>query len=142
MSLREISRFRDYLKDQGFKWTPEREKVLKEALILEGHFEADELVYRLRRKGIRVSKATVYRTLPLLVKAGFIKEVIHGEKHLHYEHVHGNSRHDHLICLGCGKIIEFEDGAMRELEERICRERKFRPEKVLFEIYGYCEGCK
>ncbi len=142
MTAKDISRFRDYLKERGFKWTPQREKILKEALILEGHFEADELVYRLRRKGIRVSKATVYRTLPLLVKAGFIKEVIHGEKHLHYEHVRGDSRHDHLICLRCGKIIEFEDEAMREIQERICRERNFRPEKVLVEIYGYCEGCR
>ncbi|MEJ5376341.1 MAG: transcriptional repressor [bacterium] len=142
MSLPQKKSLRLYLKEQGFRWTPEREEVLKEALALEGHFEADELAYRLRKKGSRVSKATVYRTLPLLVKAGFIREVIHGEKHLHYEHVHGESHHDHLICLVCGKIIEFEDQAMKEIEERICQQNRFRPEKVLVEIYGYCEKCK
>ncbi len=142
MSAPQKKSLRPYLKEHGFRWTPEREEVLKEALALEGHFEADELAYRLRKKGSRVSKATVYRTLPLLVKAGFIREVIHAEKHLHYEHVHGESRHDHLICVVCGKIIEFEDQAMKEIEERICQKNRFRPEKVLVEIYGYCEKCK
>lgn len=125
-----------YLKEQGFRWTPETEAVLKEALALEGHFEAEELAYRLRKNGSRVSKATLYRTLPLLVRAGFIREVIHGEKHLYYEHVHEDNRHDHLICLVCGKLIEFEDQPMKEIQERICRQNRFRPEKVLVESYG------
>jgi Fur family ferric uptake transcriptional regulator len=142
MDAKDKPRFRDYLQREGFKWTPERETILKEALALEGHFEAEELAFRLRKRGTPISKATVYRTLPLLVKAGFIKEVIHGEKHLHYEHVHGEQRHDHLICLRCGKIFEFEDGALRKLEEKICKENRFRPQKVLVEIYGHCEACQ
>src|SRR3990172_505275 len=109
-------KFEKYIKQRGMKWTPEREAVLREALDTEGHFEAEELAFRLRKKGSRVSKATVYRTLPLLVKAGLIKEVIHGDKHHHYEHIHEANQHDHLICLKCGKIMEFEEQRLREIE--------------------------
>jgi len=134
--------FVDFLRQEGLKWTPEREKVLKEVFTTEGHFEAEELAYRLRKKGSRVSKATVYRTLPLLVKSGLIKEVIHGEKHHHYEHIHEANQHDHLICLKCGKIMEFEEKRLREIEDEICRRYQFRPEKVLIEIFGYCKKCQ
>src|SRR4030042_602897 len=119
MDKKEKPQFLLYLKQEGLKWTPERDKIFQEALALEGHFEAEELAYLLRKKGNRISKATVYRTLPLLVKAGLIKEVIHGEKHHHYEHIHDEKRHDHLICLKCGKIFEFEDDSLREIEEKI-----------------------
>lgn len=134
--------FSNYLKKEGLKWTPEREKIYQEALALEGHFEAEELAYHLRKKGSRVSKATVYRTLPLLVKAGLIKEVIHGEKHHHYEHNHEESQHDHLICLKCGKILEFEDNSLREIEGKICEKHQFRPQKIVIEIFGYCKKCQ
>ena len=134
--------FIEYIKQRGLKWTPEREKVLREALAMEGHFEADALAFRLRKKGSRISRATVYRTLPLLVKGGLIKEVIHGEKHHHYEHIHDEQHHDHLICLKCRKIIEFHDPSLREIEEKVCMENHFQPQKILVEIFGYCQGCK
>lgn len=134
--------FLNYIKQQGLKWTPERERVFQEASVMEGHFEAEELAYRLRKKGSRISKATVYRTLPLLVKACLIKEVIHGEKHHHYEHNHEENQHDHLICLKCGKIVEFGEESLREIEEKICRKHEFRPEKVVIEIFGYCKKCR
>ena len=141
MSVKVKPRFLNYLKQQDLKWTPEREKVFQEASAMEGHFEAEELAYRLRKKGSRISKATVYRTLPLLVKAGLIKEVIHGEKHHHYEHNHEENQHDHLICLKCGKIVEFGEESLKEIEEEICRKYEFRPEKVVIEIFGYCKKC-
>jgi Fur family ferric uptake transcriptional regulator len=85
---------------------------------------------------------SVYRTLPLLVKAGLIKEVIYGERHQHYEHIHNERDHDHLVCLKCGKIFEFEDDFLRELERKICEKRGFLPQKVLVEIFGYCKKCQ
>lgn len=142
MTVKVKPQFLNYIKQQGLKWTPERERVFLEATAMEGHFEAEELVYRLRNKGSRISKATVYRTLPLLVKAGLIKEVIHGEKHHHYEHNHEENQHDHLICLKCGKIVEFGEESLREIEEKICRKHEFRPEKIVVEIFGYCKKCR
>lgn len=136
------AQFLSFLKQQGLKCTSGRKEVFQEALATEGHFEPDELAYRLRKNGSRVSKATVYRTLPLLVKSGLIKEVIHGEKHHHYEHDHVENQHDHLICLRCGKIVEFGEESLREIEERICEKHKFRPEKIVVEIFGYCKNCQ
>lgn len=135
-------RFIEYIKQRGLKRTPEREKVLREALAMEGHFEADELAFRLRKKGSRISRATVYRTLPLLVKAGLLNRVIHGEKHQHYEPIHAEREHDHLICLRCGKITEFQNRALKKLEEEICRKNDFEPQKYLVEIFGYCRKCQ
>ncbi|MBI4767151.1 MAG: transcriptional repressor [Deltaproteobacteria bacterium] len=117
MTSKTKPRFFNYLKQQGLKWTPEREEVLQEVLKTEGHFEAEDLAFRLRKSGSRVSKATIYRTLPLLVKAGMVKEVIHGEKHQHYEHTHGENHHDHMICLKCGKIVEFDKESLKKIEQ-------------------------
>jgi len=142
MAVKTKPEFLNFIKQRGLKWTPARERVFQEALALEGHFEAEELAYRLRKKGSRISKATVYRTLPLLVKAGLIKEVIHGEKHHHYEHNHEEKQHDHLICLKCGKIVEFEEESLREIEEKVCEKHRFRPEKIVVEIFGYCKNCR
>lgn len=142
MPTKENPQFLNYLKQEGLKWTSGREKVFREAVATEGHFEAEELAYRLREKGTRVSKATVYRTLPLLVKAGLIKEVIHGEKHHHYEHNHEESQHDHLICLKCGKIVEFGEESLREIEGKICKKHQFQPQKIVVEIFGYCKKCQ
>lgn len=142
MPTKENPQFLNYLKQEGLKWTSGREKVFREAVATEGHFEAEELAYRLRKKGGRVSQATVYRTLPLLVKAGLIKEVIHGEKHHHYEHNHEESQHDHLICLKCGKIVEYEEESLREIGGKICEKYQFRPQKIVVEIFGYCKRCQ
>ena len=142
MITRTKPQFVNYLKERGLKWTPERERVFQEIFTTEGHFEAEDLTYRLRKKGTRVSKATVYRTLPLLVRAGLIKEVIHGEKHHHYEHIQEEKQHDHLICLKCGKILEFKDESLRTIEQKICDKNRFKPEKILVEIFGYCNDCQ
>jgi Fur family transcriptional regulator, ferric uptake regulator len=135
-------KFASFLKERSLKRTPAREEVLREAFAAEGHFEADELVHRLRKKGSRVSKATVYRTLPLLVQAGLLTQVIHGEKHQHYEHIHEEKVHDHLVCLQCGQIIEFQDATLREAEEAVCRRNHFQPRKILVEIFGTCRSCQ
>jgi len=142
MPAKSNPQFSSFLKDQGLKRTSGREAVFREAVATEGHFEPEELAYRLRKKGSRISKATVYRTLPLLVKAGLIKEVIHGEKHHHYEPIHEGSPHDHLICLKCGRIMEFEEKSLKKIQEQICKRHRFRPEKIVVEIFGYCKDCQ
>lgn len=142
MSEKAKPQFMEYIKQRGLKWTPEREKVLQEAFAMKGHFEVDELAFRLRKKGSRISKATIYRTLPLLVKAGLLNQVIHGEKHQHYEPIQEERQHDHLICQKCGEITEFQNPALKKLEEEICRENNFRPEKYLVEIFGCCRKCQ
>ncbi len=135
-------RFRAFLRAGGHRFTPERRAVLRQAFSLHHHFEADELLERLRRRGAKTSKATVYRTLALLVEAGLLREVHLGEKHVHYEHLHHGAQHDHLICLGCGKVIEFEMSTFERMQERICRKYGFATARHYVSIRGFCADCQ
>src|SRR3989338_2773439 len=112
-------KFREYLQSKGLKFTHERQSLLK-----------------------RVSKATIYRTLSLLVQCGLLREVIFGEKHSHYEHVHENEHHDHLVCSGCGKIIEFTDEELERLQDAVCLQYQFLPESHRLQIQGLCKECQ
>jgi len=102
---REIDRFREFLQIQGLKLTGERTALLREIFATHYHFEADELLFRMKEKSLKISRATVYRTLELLVKSGMVRRIHLGEDHYHYEHVRGDSHHDHLICARCHKLV-------------------------------------
>ncbi|MBI4530676.1 MAG: transcriptional repressor [Candidatus Latescibacteria bacterium] len=134
--------FATYLRAEGLKVTPERTAVLDVAFSMPGHFAAEDLLLRLRMTGSRVSKATIYRTLTLLVRCGMLREVIFGEKHTHYEPALGKDHHDHLICLSCGKIIEFTEPTIEHLQETICAEYAFLPYRHKLEITGLCHECQ
>src|SRR5512139_1709538 len=99
---------RGYCRQKRLKYTPERKKILEAVCAIDNHFEADDLYLKLREVGgRRISRATVYRTLPLLEESGLIRRVILVDKHTYYEHVYDHLHHEHLICRKCGKIIEF-----------------------------------
>jgi len=109
---------------------------------MHSHFEADELYFRLRQKGDRrISRATVYRTLPLLEESGLIRRVVFIDKHTHYEHVYGHMHHEHLICLNCGKVIEFYKQSLEDTLEDIARENQFKSMAHKLEITGFCDQC-
>lgn len=134
--------FATYLRSERLKVTPERMAILEAAFSTSGHFAAEDLLLRLRLAGSNVSKATVYRTLALLVKCGILREVIFGEKHIHYETTLGKTHHDHLICLSCGKIIEFAEPTIEQLQETICAAYQFLPHRHKLEITGLCQACQ
>src|ERR1041384_2401409 len=117
---KEIPRFQHFLEQQGLKLTAERTALVREIFSTHYHFEADELLWKLKEKGAKISRATVSRTLELLVKSGMVRRVHLGEDHYHYEHVSGNSHHDHLICTTCGSVIEFHDPALEQRQREIC----------------------
>jgi len=118
MTVKAKAQFSSYLKGQGLKWTPEREKIVQEVLATEGHFEAEELAYRLRKKGSRISKASSTGRCPA-GESRFNQRGDLREKHHHYEHIHGEKEHDHLICLKCGEILEFQDDTLKGAEENL-----------------------
>src|SRR5205809_3239156 len=122
---REIDKFQGFLAKQGLKLTRERTALLREIFATHYHFEADELLFKMKEKGVKISRATVYRTLELLVKSGMVRRVHLGEDHYHYEHVRGDSHHDHLICTTCGGVIEFHDEELERLQREICVNKKF-----------------
>ena len=134
--------FTAYLRSEGLKITSERTAILEAAFSIPGHFAADDLLLRLRLSGSNISKATIYRTLALLVKSGILREVIFGEKHIHYEPAFGKDHHDHLICISCGEIIEFTESTIEHLQEKICTQHGFLPYRHKFEVTGLCKTCQ
>jgi len=139
---KEIRRFQDYLQQQGQKLTSERTSLVREIFSIHYHFEADELLFKMKEKGVKISRATVYRTLELLVKSNMVRRVHLGEDHYHYEHVSGNSHHDHLICTTCGGVIEFHDEELERLQIAICEKKKFTPTFHNLQILGICDACR
>ncbi|HVR38636.1 MAG TPA: transcriptional repressor [Thermoanaerobaculia bacterium] len=139
---REIGRFQEFLEQQGLKLTGERTSLVREIFSIHYHFEADELLFKMKQKNVKISRATVYRTLELLMKSGLVRRVHLGEDHYHYEHVTGNSHHDHLICTTCGSVIEFHDPLLEARQIEICEKKRFTPTFHNLQILGVCANCK
>ncbi|MCL6520528.1 MAG: transcriptional repressor [Armatimonadetes bacterium] len=137
----EEAKFRHFLREEGMKTTRERKLILEEVFRNHQHFEADDIVSGLRKRGKRVSRASVYRTLPLLVNSGLLREVDFGERHGHYEHVLGHGHHDHLICTACGRTFEFNDNTIEELQQKICEQYSFKAHTHELRIMGLCSEC-
>ncbi len=133
--------FREYLRDHKLKYTPERQAVLRGVMANEHHFEAEQLLVELRTGGERVAKATIYRTLPLLVDCGLIKQVQFGEKGTRYEHTYGHQPHDHMVCQRCGRIIEFDNSEVARLAGVVADGHQFRSLSHRFQIVGFCSDC-
>lgn len=139
---REIQRFQQFLSGLGLKLTNERIALLREIFSTHYHFEADELLFKMKEKRLKISRATVYRTLELLVKSGMVRRVHLGEDHYHYERVAGDSHHDHLVCTTCGTVIEFLDESLEERQRQVCELKKFTPTFHNFQILGLCASCR
>jgi Fur family ferric uptake transcriptional regulator len=142
METIEEQRFKEFLRDEGLKFTLKRRLILQQVSRIHDHFEADDVVSGLRDRGRRISRASVYRTLPLLVGSGLLRPVYSSEKHGHFEHVFGHEHHDHFICIQCGRTIEFCDSEIEELQARICAEHGFEAVSHKLEITGVCRDCR
>ena len=139
-----VEQFRQFLKSGGLRLTSERLVILEQVFSYEGHFQAEDLLVHIREKGHSASRATIYRTLPLLVKSGLLTEVIDAQKNSYYEHVNAlqEQQHAHLICLRCNKIIEFTNPEIEKLQKAMCDRHRFEAIKYRNEILGYCEECQ
>jgi Fur family transcriptional regulator, ferric uptake regulator len=133
--------FREYLRERGLKYTGERELVLHAVMRTDEHFEAEQLVLNMRQAQAHVGKATVYRTLKLLVDCRIVREVYFSNKLAHYEHAYGQAPHDHMVCRRCGRIIEFDAAEVVRLRSSLAAERGFHAQTHRFQIIGVCEKC-
>ena len=138
----EIDLFRSFISKKGLRNTPEREEIISEIFSNHDHFDVDDLYLRLRRKGSKISKASIYRNIPLIMECGLIKDVWLEDGHMHYEHIYGHRHHCHMRCLGCGKVIEFIEKSLNNLEKRLSEENDFQIIDHRLDITGYCSDCK
>ncbi|MBC7286579.1 MAG: transcriptional repressor [Armatimonadetes bacterium] len=129
------------LSDNKVKMTPQRVAILEDVLSLPGHFSAEDLWYAMRGRGRVVSRATVYRFLATLLRAGVLREVPLGEGHAHYEIAEGRQRHEHLVCTACGRVIEFERPDVQAAVDQACRDHGFACTGYRFEVFGLCSSC-
>jgi Fur family transcriptional regulator, ferric uptake regulator len=135
--------FRRYLKDQGLPVTRQRELVAEAVFDTSGHLSVEDLERRLRELGHRIGKATIYRTLDLLVRSRLVVEHDFGEGFKRYEHrLSREPVHEHLICLECGRVIEFESWEVQEVRAQVTQKHGFRPSRHKLEIYGLCRECQ
>lgn len=134
--------FRNFLKTENNRITPERFEVLDSALEYQGHFGADDLYIVMKNQKSSVSRATVYNTLELLVNCNLVKKINFGDNLTRYESNFKVQTHDHLICMDCGRIVEFIDNKIKDIPEEISKELGFNVESYSFNIFARCKNIK
>lgn len=138
----EADTFQRHLKTQGLKLTSQRATILERVLTIRKHFSAEELFESLREDTQGISKATVYRTLALLVEAQLLDEHDFERGHKLYERATNRAHHDHLICVSCNRIVEFHNDSIEELQEQIARTHEFEMVSHTHQIFGVCPRCQ
>ena len=135
--------FRTFLKKRNQRQTPERFAVLQEVYASNEHLDADELYLRLTRKGSRVSRATVYNTLELLLECDLVVKQQFGKNQAKYERAYSYWQHDHLICMECNELFEFCDPRIQSIQEMVAEIYKFEIKHHSLNMYGHClrEDC-
>jgi Fur family ferric uptake transcriptional regulator len=142
MNDREREIFRKYLERRGLKLTAERQALFDELFARHEHFEADELLMRLRAKRKKISRATIYRTLDLLVESGIVGRVRIRESGYRYERMRAGDHHDHLICDDCGRVVEFREPRIESLQDEICERYGFVLLSHSHQLRGVCRQCR
>ncbi len=133
--------FRAHLQRRGQRVTPERLRILDAIYDTDGHFDADSLYTRLRAAGSRVSRATVYNTLDLLVECRLVARHGFDASHLTYERTVGTKHHEHLVCTNCGKVVEFCNVLIERVQDEVCARLGFEPTSHTLQIFGRCGDC-
>jgi Fur family ferric uptake transcriptional regulator len=131
-----------YLQQKGLKHSRQRERIADAFFAMDGHVTVEEVVARARQDDPRVSLATVYRTMKLLADSGLATARQFGDGQTRYEAADGRAHHDHLICTGCGAIVEFSNDRIESLQALVARRHGFDVEEHKLELYGRCQRCR
>jgi Fur family ferric uptake transcriptional regulator len=135
--------FRRYLREQGLPVTQQREAIAEVVFGGSGQLSVEEIESRLRDRSERIGKATIYRTLEMLVKSGLVEEHDFGEGFKRYEHLFGQKPvREHLICTECGTVSEIHSSELVRLQEEEARRHGFLPARYRLQIYGLCTRCQ
>jgi len=135
-----LERFRDFIRERGLKSTRQRDDIARWFFGIKGHLNADQIYRAVKDVSPGIGFSTVYRTMKLLCEAGLVSERHFGDGEALYENV--ASHHDHCICTSCGRIIEFENPRIEELQESIAERFGFELRSHKMELYGLCAACR
>lgn len=136
--------YEESLQDKNLKLTHPRQAILEKIMHNRPgeHFSADELWEWFRKRGDKISKATVYRTLNLLVQEKLVEEHDFGKGQKYYERMAERPHHDHLICMQCGRILEFENTQIEKLQEEVAQQEGFSISYHSHKLFGTCSVCR
>ena len=130
--------FKTYLTQKGLRYTRQREAIAEVFFDSAGHLSLPDLLGLAKAKHASVGYATVYRTMKLLAECGLAAEHKFAEGNVRYEPTHEGEHHDHLICVTCGRIVEYEDERIEKLQEELAASHGFRVVSHRHEIYAEC----
>ena len=137
-----LNRFKEALKKEGLKYTPQRTAVLEEIIKDKGQRESEEIYLALKKSGQHVSRATIYRTMDILVNNGFARKMNLGDGRARYESKVNSPHHDHLVCMDCGLIVEFMDQQIEDLQDKIAIQYNFQLKRHIHQLFGLCKKCQ
>ncbi len=142
VSLSPEQKFREYLasRPRPQRFTEQQRDMVSAIFARHNHFDAEQLIDEMKRNGLSVSRATVYRTLSKLVDAGLLRRLEVGARTF-YEHDYGYPQHEHLYCEKCGKMIEFQAPAIDAALREVCRQHHFQSSGHTLLIRGTCADC-
>ena len=136
------TRLNAYMSKQGLRQTEQRRVVTEAFFHSEGHLSIEDLLDTARSQEPNIGYATVYRTLKLLKECGLAYERHFGDNQSRYEVAWEDEHHDHLICLDCGRIVEFEDDEIEALQESLAKKHGYVLKRHKHELYGLCTQCQ
>ena len=141
-----LEHFRDLLQQhmakKGLRSTDQRRLIVETFFLAPHHISIEELLAVVRKDDAKIGYATVYRTLKLLTECGVAFERKFGDGLTRYELADDEGHHDHLICIECAKIVEFEEAKIEELQERVAKDHGFLLQSHKHELYGTCADCR
>jgi len=142
METTEMDQIRSRLEDHGYRLTPQRMRIVEAVLAEEDkHLSADDIYTILWENHPEIGIATVYRTLEILRELGIVNQLTFEEGVSRYEYS-AREHHHHLVCLKCGKVIEFSNDELERLEQKLARKYDFQIVGHHLKLYGYCSLCQ
>ncbi|MFQ5667123.1 MAG: Fur family transcriptional regulator [Candidatus Binatia bacterium] len=134
--------FKEHLRHQGLKSTSQRDDIARVFFATKRHINVEELYNEVKQINPRIGYATVYRTMKLLTECGLAVERHFRDGEARYESLAEGCHHDHFICEGCGKIVEFTEHRIEALQSEVARRLGFRFTGHKMELYGLCRDCQ
>ena len=140
--MKESNLLKKALKKEGLRYTQQRQLIWDEMCSSEEHRDAEEIYLSLRKQGVNASRATVYRTIDVLVKNKLVRKLELGDGKARYENKIDSTHHDHLICVQCGKIEEFMNDKIESIQDDIVKSLGFKMVRHIHQLFVLCDKCQ